>query len=441
VTYRLRVELAQTDPLIWRRVELASDLTLDRVHDILQPVMGWTNSHLHQFASGEGMYDPNAELYQMPSSIDEGMVGVDERAVRLDEVLGEVGDRLWYEYDFGDGWMHAIDLEEVLPTGPASPSGRCLAGARACPPEDCGGVGGYVHLLEVLAGPPGGERDDLIGWLGGEFDPTSFELDAVNQALIAMDNRAKLDIDPRSALGELLALLPGDEPPVVTTALNALTRPAPEPSPEDRARAVRSYALLLDRVGPDGVALTQAGYLPPVHVKELATELDLDETWFGKNNRESLTFPVLSFRESAQQLGLLRKVHNRLSLTKTGRRARNDPELLWRHISGVLPLSLTSRGPEAEAAREAGALLLLAAAAGFPRDKRKELVLAGLQARGWRNGSGGPLTGSDLIHLTRPTSIVLEHTNVLPWPLGRPVDTDSPVSATGIAFARAALGV
>ena len=80
--------------------------------------MGWTNSHLHQFAGGEGMYDPKAELYLMPTSIDEGMVGVDERKVRLDEVLGGAGERLWYEYDFGDGWLHTIDLEEVLPTDP-----------------------------------------------------------------------------------------------------------------------------------------------------------------------------------------------------------------------------------------------------------------------------------------------------------------------------------
>lgn len=439
MTYRLRVALAGSDPLVWRRIELASDLTLDRVHDILQVVMGWTNSHLHQFAGGEGVYDPKAELYLMPTSIDEGMVGVDERNVRLDEVLGGAGDRLWYEYDFGDGWLHTIDLEQVLPTEPGPPS--CLAGERACPPEDCGGIGGYKNLLEVLAGPAGSERESLIEWLGGEFDQTSFDPDAVNDALIAMNARAKLDIDPQSPLGELLAMLDGRLPPAVTTALNALTGPAPAVSPEDRARAVRSYTLLLDRVGPDGIVLTQAGYLPPIHVEELSAELGLDDLWIGKHNREAQTYPVLLFRESAQQLGLLRKARNRLSLTKAGERARKDAELLWRHIADALPLSLTSRGPETRAAREAGALLLLATAAGLGHDKRDELIIAGLQAGGWRSGSGGPLTSSDLIHLTRPTSLVLEHINVLPSELLRPSAADPRISDTGLAFARAALGV
>jgi hypothetical protein len=130
-----------------------------------------------------------------------------------------------------------------------------------------------------------------------------------------------------------------------------------------------------------------------------------------------------------------------LSLTKAGERARKDAELLWRHIADALPLSLTSRGPETRAAREAGALLLLATAAGLGHDKRDELIIAGLQAGGWRSGSGGPLTSSDLIHLTRPTSLVLEHINVLPWELLRPSAADPRISDTGLAFARAALGV
>lgn len=177
------MQIAGTDPLIWRRIELPSDLSLDRVHSLLQRVMGWSDDHLHHFVSGDDLYGPDSERYLMPSSIDQGSVGIDERTVRLDEVLVEPGDRLWYEYDFGDSWAHILELEEVLESDPAATSARCLAGARACPPEDCGGIWGYANILRVLADPPGPELDELHEWLGTDFDPASFDPDRVNAAL------------------------------------------------------------------------------------------------------------------------------------------------------------------------------------------------------------------------------------------------------------------
>jgi len=184
VTYLVRVELAGTDPAIWRRIELASNRTLDDVHDILQLVMGWSDDHLHHFGSGDDLYGADSERYLMPYSIDQGSVGVDERTVRLDEVLVEPGDRLWYEYDFGDSWAHILELEDVLERDPDAPSARCLAGDRACPPEDCGGIYGYANMLEVLAGPPGPELDELHeSWLGPDFDPAAFDADRINAAL------------------------------------------------------------------------------------------------------------------------------------------------------------------------------------------------------------------------------------------------------------------
>ena len=183
VTYRVHVQIAGTDPLIWRRIDLSSDLSLDRVHDVLQRVMGWSDDHLHHFVSGDDLYGPDTERYLMPFSIDQGSVGIDERKVRLDEVLVEPGDRLWYEYDFGDSWAHILELEEVLASDPDAPSAHCLAGARACPPEDCCGVWGYDNMLRVLANPPGPELDELHDWLGPDFDPASFDLRRVNAAL------------------------------------------------------------------------------------------------------------------------------------------------------------------------------------------------------------------------------------------------------------------
>ena len=91
----MHVELTGAKPPVWRRVDLASDLFLDRVHDVLQMVMGWQDYHLHQFASGGQAHDPKAENYVMPAGLAEGIVGIDERRVRLDEVLVGPGDRLF----------------------------------------------------------------------------------------------------------------------------------------------------------------------------------------------------------------------------------------------------------------------------------------------------------------------------------------------------------
>ncbi len=129
----------------------------------------------------------------MPSSLDEDVIGIDERRVRLDEVRVDPGDRLLCQYDFGDNWLHTLELEEVIdraPDEPAAclendaPQGR-LDGARACPPEDCGGSGGYDELLQVLAGPPSPERDHLRTWAGKDFDPERFHVDEVMGALTA----------------------------------------------------------------------------------------------------------------------------------------------------------------------------------------------------------------------------------------------------------------
>jgi hypothetical protein len=103
VTYRVRVDLKGTKPPLWRRLELSSDLLLDEVHQVIQEAFGWTDSHLHQFGSGPDLYSPETELYLCPYQVDEGETGIPEEQVRLDEVLVDVGDKLFYNYDFGAG--------------------------------------------------------------------------------------------------------------------------------------------------------------------------------------------------------------------------------------------------------------------------------------------------------------------------------------------------
>lgn len=98
VTYRIRTDLNKTKPPLWRRLELASDLFLDQVHEVIQAAFGWTGSHLHQFGSGPGHCSPESVHYLCPFQMGDGETGVPEEDVRLDEVLADIGDKLLYDY-------------------------------------------------------------------------------------------------------------------------------------------------------------------------------------------------------------------------------------------------------------------------------------------------------------------------------------------------------
>lgn len=172
--YRLTVTLQDVRPPIWRRFTVRDDITLLKLHELLQIIMGWTDSHLHEFVAG-GMRLSRPE-FDLPAP------RADESRVRLRDVLKKPSDRLVYEYDFGDGWEHAIVLEEILAHEPRARYPVILGGKRACPPDDCGGPPGYEHLLEVLAKPGHPEHEDLREWAGEGFDPERFDVGALNRA-------------------------------------------------------------------------------------------------------------------------------------------------------------------------------------------------------------------------------------------------------------------
>ncbi len=111
-TLVVRIDLAQALPATWRRVELPSTLVLDELHDLLQLLFGWTDTHLHRFALGPSVWDREAEVFLCPYDVEEGEEeGVPTSEVRLDEVLGGVGDRLRYVYDYGDEWTLDLKVE------------------------------------------------------------------------------------------------------------------------------------------------------------------------------------------------------------------------------------------------------------------------------------------------------------------------------------------
>lgn len=179
--YQVKVTLNGVKPPIWRRLLVPSSYSLKDVHDVLQVAMGWRDSHLHQFVAMGMLYgQPDAEF---------GIRRVNEKHVRLDEVLRTEKDAMTYEYDFGDGWEHKVILERILGNAEEEAAPSCIAGARACPPEDCGGVWGYANLLQVIADSSHPEHEEMLQWLGHGFDPELFDASAINSALARMKRR------------------------------------------------------------------------------------------------------------------------------------------------------------------------------------------------------------------------------------------------------------
>ena len=172
--YQLKITLKAIRPPIWRRLQV-KDCSLAKLHDILQTCMGWTNSHLHAFEIGGQEYgepDPH------------GMMEMeDERKVTLSQVVARGFKKFTYTYDFGDTWEHVLQVEKTLPVEADVRYPRCLAGARACPPEDCGGPWGYGDFLEAIDNPEHERHEEIVEWLGGPFDPEAFNIETVNQQL------------------------------------------------------------------------------------------------------------------------------------------------------------------------------------------------------------------------------------------------------------------
>lgn len=176
--YQLKVILRDIKPPIWRRFHVPSDMKLGKLHKVIQIVMGWTNSHMHQFKVGTTYYGTT-----YPDDFDGMPETRDENKAKISELVAKPKAKFVYEYDFGDSWEHEVVLEKILSPESGVRYPTCLEGKRACPPEDCGGVWGYANLLEVIEDEDHPEHEDMLEWLGEAFDPESFDVEAVNKAL------------------------------------------------------------------------------------------------------------------------------------------------------------------------------------------------------------------------------------------------------------------
>ncbi|MBM3494187.1 MAG: plasmid pRiA4b ORF-3 family protein [Armatimonadetes bacterium] len=176
--YQLKVTLRWVKPPIWRRIRVPGNMRLSDLHDVLQAVMGWHDYHLHVFeVDGFELTTPGepGDLVKMEME--------DARRMRLNRFAPSEKSRFRYEYDFGDGWVHDIVVEKILPPDPSAMLPWCVTGRRRCPPEDCGGAYGYMEMLATLADPTNPSRVEVLEWIGGDWDPEAFDIGRVNAAL------------------------------------------------------------------------------------------------------------------------------------------------------------------------------------------------------------------------------------------------------------------
>jgi hypothetical protein len=251
-TARLRVVLRDVEPAVARVIDVPASSTLPELHELLQAAIGWTDSHLHQFVTPQETYGreiPGEEVWPEDQR--------DETGARL----ADLGTEFEYLYDFGDGWTHDI---EVLGPGGSAPG--CVDGHGACPPEDCGGPGGYADLLDVLADPAHPEHEHMRSWVGDRLRP--FDRAATNQSV-------------RRVVGEV---------------------------PE-------SVRLLLDLVA-DGVKLTPGGRLPRTVVRSMQQHR---QHWYPLGRPAAIEDdlpPLGALHELLRGVGLLRLRHGVLTPTR-----------------------------------------------------------------------------------------------------------------------------
>jgi len=180
--FRLKIMLMGCKPVVWREVEVASFMTLAALHDVLQVLMGWDDYHLWSFELGDRRFEfPDPDGMSFAKTPPE-----DPTRVTLGGLLTKKGQKLDYNYDFGDDWWVEIS---VVGTGKPLPKvryPRCVAGERAGPPEDCGGLGGFKELRAAHKNPVTEDAKELLEWVGEDWDPDAFDLKAVNKTLSAL---------------------------------------------------------------------------------------------------------------------------------------------------------------------------------------------------------------------------------------------------------------
>jgi hypothetical protein len=172
----LTISLPETSPLVWRKVLVHEFIELYELHMLIQISMGWENRHLYSFKINEKSYSDGESAAELKNTFEaEGTL--------LSDALGG-SKKFTYVYDFGDNWVHEVEITNTLEHDPRMQYPVCIGGGNACPPEDCGGLPGFDDLKSIIAGPDSEDKDEMLSWLGGFYDPMTFDPNFVNRFLL-----------------------------------------------------------------------------------------------------------------------------------------------------------------------------------------------------------------------------------------------------------------
>jgi len=177
--FQIKIVLRGSKPKIWRRLLIKSDMLMPELHEVIQTSMGWNNMHLHHFIKYDSLYTVKLE----DDDFWDEKRDIDYKQIMISELLSKKHDKIIYEYDFGDAWSHDVILEEINFSEYGVKYPVCIDGKMSCPPEDCGGIGAYHNIIDILKNPEHKFYENYKDWLDEDFDPEYFNIDEVNSLL------------------------------------------------------------------------------------------------------------------------------------------------------------------------------------------------------------------------------------------------------------------
>jgi hypothetical protein len=167
---QFKIKLQDIEPPIWRQIIVPENYSFWDLHVAIQDAFGWQDCHLHAFKLNKR----NEYLIGLPSPDGDNFVKTKPGwEIKINKEINKIGQKIGYEYDFGDGWEHEIEFEKYIDQEIKKP--KCIDGARACPPEDCGGIGGYENFCDIMKKKKGNEYKEMKEWYGNDYDPEEFD--------------------------------------------------------------------------------------------------------------------------------------------------------------------------------------------------------------------------------------------------------------------------